>query len=43
MIAIKSFINYISKKGFKIFGYYRILIGFAIIVIHYFIYPLSII
>jgi len=43
MIAIKSFISYISKKGFKIFGYYRIIIGLAIIVIHYFIYPLSII
>lgn len=43
MIAIKSFIDYLSKKGFKIFGYYRIIIGIAILVIHYFIYPLSII
>ncbi len=43
MIAIKSFINYITKKGFKIFGYYRIVVGIAIIIIHYFIYPLSII
>jgi len=43
MFAIKSFINYITKKGFKIFGYYRIVLGLAIIIIHYFIHPLSII
>jgi len=27
LIAIKSFIDYLSKKGFKIFGYYRIILG----------------
>jgi len=43
MIAIKSFIDYLSKSGFKIFGYYRIIVGIAILFIHYFIYPLSII
>jgi len=43
MIAIKSFIDYLSKKGFKIFGYYRIILGIALLLIHYFIYPLSII
>jgi len=43
MIAIKSFINYLSEKGFKIFGYYRIILGIALILIHYFIYPLSVI
>ncbi len=42
MIAIKSFINYVSKKGFKVFGYYRIIIGIAILLIHFFIKPLSI-
>jgi len=41
--AIKSFIDYLSKSGFKIFGYYRIVIGISILLIHYFIYPLSII
>lgn len=41
MIAIKSFINYLTKHGFKLFGYYRILVGIAILVIHYFIYPLT--
>jgi undecaprenyl-diphosphatase len=43
LIAIKSFIDYLSKSGFKIFGYYRIVIGISILLIHYFIYPLSII
>ncbi len=42
MIAIKSFINYVSKKGFKIFGYYRIVIGIIILLIHFFIQPLQI-
>ncbi len=41
MIAIKSFIEYLTKHGFKLFGYYRILVGIAILVIHYFIYPLT--
>ena len=40
MFAIKSFIDYLSKNGFKIFGYYRILIGLVILVLNYF-YPLS--
>jgi len=40
MFAIKSFIDYLSKNGFKIFGYYRILIGLLILVLNYF-YPLS--
>jgi len=43
MIAIKAFINYITKKGFKIFGYYRIVIGLLMIFIHFFIHPLSIV
>jgi len=43
LFAIKAFINYITKKGFKIFGYYRILIGVAILLIHFFIKPLIII
>lgn len=42
LIAIKSFIDYLSKKGFKVFGYYRIILGAALLIIHYFIYPLSI-
>ncbi len=42
LIAIKSFIDYLSKKGFKIFGYYRIILGAALLIIHFFIYKLSI-
>ena len=42
LIAIKSFIDYLSKKGFKIFGYYRIVLGIAILIIHFFIYKLTI-
>jgi len=41
LIAIKSFIDYLSKKGFKLFGYYRIVLGIALFIIHFLIYPLS--
>src|SRR5690606_5017157 len=43
IIAIKSFIDYLSKHGFKIFGYYRIILGVALLLIHYFIYSLTVI
>jgi len=43
LIAIKSFIGYLNKHGFKIFGYYRIILGVALLVIHYFIYSLTVI
>ncbi|MBT8187529.1 MAG: undecaprenyl-diphosphate phosphatase [Croceitalea sp.] len=43
LLAIKTFIGYLSKHGFKIFGYYRIFVGIALIIIHYFVRPLSII
>lgn len=33
LIAIKAFINYLSKNGFKIFGWYRIGIGVFILVL----------
>lgn len=42
LIAIKSFIDYLSKKGFKIFGYYRIIFGISLLIIHFFIYKLTI-
>ena len=42
MLAIKSFIGYLSKNGFKMFGYYRIIAGLAILIIHYFIHPLTV-
>ncbi|HNU59333.1 MAG TPA: undecaprenyl-diphosphate phosphatase, partial [Aquaticitalea sp.] len=43
MIAIKSFIGYLSKNGFKIFGYYRIVLGASLLIIHYFIYSLTVV
>ncbi len=36
MLAIKFFIDYISKKGFRVFGYYRVLVGFLILIIIHF-------
>lgn len=41
LLAIKSFIDYLSKKGFKIFGYYRIILGIILLLIHFFLYPLT--
>ncbi|HET8885005.1 MAG TPA: undecaprenyl-diphosphate phosphatase [Salinimicrobium sp.] len=41
LLAIKTFIDYLSKHGFKIFGYYRILIGAVILLYHFFIGELS--
>ena len=35
MLAIKTFINYLTKHGFLIFGYYRIIIGVVILVLYY--------
>ncbi|MEZ4921008.1 MAG: undecaprenyl-diphosphate phosphatase [Saprospiraceae bacterium] len=31
MVAIRSFIQYLTKHGFKVFGYYRIAVGILII------------
>ena len=42
LIAIKSFIDYLSKKGFKIFGYYRIVLGIILLIIHFTIFKLSV-
>lgn len=35
IIAIKTFINYLLKHGFKIFGYYRIILGLLILFLHF--------
>lgn len=43
LIAIKTFINYLSRNGFKIFGYYRVVIGLLLLAIHFFIHPLSLV
>ena len=43
LIAIKSFIGFLTKHGFKMFGYYRIVAGIVLLAIHFFIHPLTII
>lgn len=35
LLAIKSFITFLEQKGFKVFGWYRILAGIAIIILFY--------
>ncbi len=43
LLAIKYFIDYLSKHGFKIFGYYRIIAGVSILLIHFFVQKLTVI
>lgn len=43
LLAIKTFIGYLSRNGFKIFGYYRIIVGCLILAIHFFVSPLTVI
>ncbi len=43
MIAIKSFIAFLTKYGFKVFGYYRILLGASILILLALGIPLSIV
>jgi len=35
LLAIKSFITFLEKKGFKVFGYYRIVAGIVIIILYF--------
>lgn len=43
LLAIKTFIGFLSRRGFKLFGYYRIIAGIILLIIHFFIHPLTII
>jgi undecaprenyl-diphosphatase len=43
LLAIKTFIGFLSRRGFKLFGYYRIVAGIVLLIIHFFIHPLTII
>lgn len=43
LIAIKSFITFLTKHGFKLFGYYRIVVGITILALYYLGEGLSII
>lgn len=42
MLAIRSFVTYLGKNGFKLFGYYRIILGCTLLFIHYLIRPLNV-
>ncbi|MFN6947035.1 MAG: undecaprenyl-diphosphate phosphatase, partial [Cytophagaceae bacterium] len=42
MGAIKFFISFLTKYGFKFFGYYRIILGITILVLLYFGYDLKV-
>ena len=42
IIAIKAFIGYIQKYGFKVFGYYRITLGLLILILLAFGYKLNV-
>ena len=35
LLAIKSFISYLTKHGFKVFGYYRIILGSIILILYW--------
>lgn len=35
LLAIKGFIGFLTKNGFKVFGYYRILVGGIILALHF--------
>ena len=43
MAAIKSFISFLTRHGFKLFGYYRIVVGSIILVLYYLGVELSIV
>lgn len=42
-LAIRSFISFLTKHGFKVFGYYRIVVGAAILVMYYYFGGLAIV
>jgi len=35
LLAIKSFINFLTNHGFKVFGYYRIIVGIIILLLYF--------
>lgn len=43
LIAIRSFISFLTKHGFKWFGYYRITVGVIILLMYYFMGGLDIV
>ena len=43
MIAIRSFITFLTRHGFKLFGYYRIIVGIIILILYYMGVDLSVV
>lgn len=43
ILAIKSFISFLTRHGFRLFGYYRILVGIVILALYYLGVGLSIV
>ena len=41
LLAIRTFVSYVTKHGFKVFGYYRIFLGVAIIILYVMGYELK--
>lgn len=41
--AIKSFVNYVTANGFKVFGYYRIVVGLIILALYFLGYDLKVV
>lgn len=35
LLAIKSFITFLTNHGFKVFGYYRIIVGLIILILYF--------
>jgi undecaprenyl-diphosphatase len=35
MLAIRTFITFLEKRGFKLFGWYRIVAGIVIIILYF--------
>ncbi len=42
MISIKSFIGYLSRHGFRLFGFYRIAVGLILLFLHFFGFELPV-
>lgn len=43
IIAIRSFIAFLTRHGFKVFGYYRIVFGIVVLLLYYFGVNLSVV
>jgi undecaprenyl-diphosphatase len=42
IFAIRAFIGFLTRRGFAIFGWYRIVLGVALLVIHFFVFKLTV-